>query len=429
MIGVGYVGLVSGACFADFGHQVICVDNDETRIQNLRKGIVPFFEPGLSDLIERNVQAKRLRFTTAIRDGIQQSRVIFIAVGTPSRPDRDVDLTYVEQVAREISHYMNGYKVIVDKSTVPVGTARWVADIIRTNRAEPHEFDVVSNPEFLREGSAIEDFMRPNRVVVGAESEKALNIVCDIYDPLYLIETPIVRTNLETAELIKYATNAFLATKISFINEMANLCERVGADVKMLAKGMGLDKRIGPKFLHAGGGYGGSCFPKDTDGLIKIAEKAGYDLRIVQATVAVNRRQKQRFLEKVLNALGDPSGKTAGVLGLAFKPNTDDMREALSTVVIPGLVEQGVSVKAYDPVAMEQAKQVLPPIEYCNSPEEVAQGADILILLTEWNEFRTMDISHLAQLLKSPTVIDARNMYEPARMRAMGINYICIGRS
>ncbi|MDX1764553.1 MAG: UDP-glucose/GDP-mannose dehydrogenase family protein, partial [bacterium] len=359
MIGTGYVGLVSGTCFAEFGISVTCVDNDESKIAALREGKIPIYEPGLEEMVKKNVREGRLSFTTDMKDAVEKSLVIFIAVGTPRHNDGSANLSYVETVAKDIGRYMNGYKVIVDKSTVPVGTGKWVEGIVKENQAEFHAFDVASNPEFLREGSAIEDFMRPNRVVIGAESEQARAILQDLYKPLYLIETPILFTSVETAELTKYASNAFLATKISFINEIANLCEAVGADVHDVARGMGLDKRIGPKFLHAGPGYGGSCFPKDTSALAQLAREQGSELKIVESVIAVNEAQKQRMVGKIESAMGPVSGKTIGILGLSFKPNTDDMRDSPSLVIIDGLEKKGAKVRAYDPEAMEPAKKML----------------------------------------------------------------------
>ena len=428
MIGTGYVGLVTGACFADFGNLVLCVDVDSEKIELLKKSVVPFYEPGLKEFIERNTTRKRLGFSDDVEWGIRESDVIFIAVGTPSLPDGQADLSQVFEVAKKIAQNMTDYKVVVNKSTVSVGTGAKVTEVIRTHLKKPIPFDVVSNPEFLREGSAIEDFMRPDRVVIGADSEKAIEIMSEIYRPLYLLETPIIKTNIETAELIKYASNAFLATRISFINEIANLCERVGADVNVVAKAMGLDGRIGPKFLHAGAGFGGSCFPKDTRALIKIAEEAGAQVSIVEAAVTVNQLQRERVIQKIQDLNESLSGKCIGILGLSFKPKTDDMREAPSITVIEKLLEHGAEIKAYDPVAQENAKKVLSDIEYCQDPYGVAEGADTLVIMTEWNEFRELDLPRLKKLMKEPKIVDARNVYDPGKMKELGFQYAGIGR-
>jgi UDPglucose 6-dehydrogenase len=428
IVGTGYVGLVTGTCFAEFGNDVICVDIDEKKIKDLKRGILPIYEPGLDVLVAKNVKEGRLTFTTSIKDAVEKSLVIFIAVGTPPRDDGSADLSFVENVAKDIARYMNGYKVVVNKSTVPVGAGKWIRDVISNHQAEPVRFSVVSNPEFLREGSAIEDFMRPDRVVIGAEDSEAIAIMKDLYSPLYLIETPVVVTNLESAELIKYAANAFLATKISYINEIALICERVGADVHDVAKGMGLDNRIGRKFLHPGPGFGGSCFPKDTYALIQIAEKHDFSFEIVKATVRVNQRQREVMIRKVHRALGDPKGKKVGVLGLAFKPNTDDMRDAPSIDIIRALLKSGAEVRAFDPVAMERAKEVLPEITYCRDTYEAAKGMDALVFVTEWNQFRSLDLAKIKKLMRDPTIIDLRNIYEPAKMRQQGFKYTCVGR-
>ncbi len=428
MIGTGYVGLVSGTCFAEFGIHVTCVDKVEEKIGALREGRIPIYEPGLEDLVKKNVREGRLTFTTDFKDAVEKNLVIFIAVGTPRHNDGSADLSSVEEVARDIGRTMNGYKVIVDKSTVPVGTGKWVEGIIRENQSEPHVFDVASNPEFLREGSAIEDFMRPNRVVIGTRSEQAQAILRDLYKPLNLIETPILFTSVETAELTKYAANAFLATKISFINEMANLCEKVGADVHDVAKGMGLDRRIGSKFLHPGPGYGGSCFPKDTSALAQLGRQNGSALKIVDSVIEVNEQQKRRMVDKIESAVGDLQGKTIGILGLAFKPNTDDMREAASLVIVDGLEKKGARVRAFDPVAMDAARRHLNEVTYCGDAYEVADGADALVLVTEWNQFRMLDMEKVKGLLKSPVIVDLRNIYEPEAMRQKGFTYVCVGR-
>jgi UDPglucose 6-dehydrogenase len=428
MIGTGYVGLVSGTCFAEFGIHVTCVDNDTKKIAALEAGKIPIYEPGLEEMVKKNVREGRLCFTTDLKDAIEKSLVIFIAVGTPRHNDGSADLSYVEAVAKDIGRYMNGYKVVVDKSTVPVGTAKWVEGIIRKHQSGRHTVDVASNPEFLREGSAIEDFMRPNRVVIGTQSEQAQAILKDLYKPLYLIETPILFTSVETAELTKYASNAFLATKISFINEIANLCEKVGADVHDVARGMGLDRRIGGKFLHAGPGYGGSCFPKDTSALAQLADEHGAELKIVKSVIEVNDSQKKTMVSKIESAVGELQGMTIGVLGLSFKPNTDDMRESPSLVIIDGLEKKGARVRAFDPEAMEAARPMLNGVDYCEDAYEVADGSDALVLLTEWNQFRMLDMAKIKSLLRAPVVIDLRNIYEPEAMREMGFTYVCVGR-
>jgi len=428
IIGTGYVGLVTGTCFAEFGNDVICVDKDEEKINNLNKGIVPVYEPGLDVLVAKNVKENRLTFTTDIKIATEKSLVIFIAVGTPPAKDGSADLQHVERVAKSIAQYINGYKVIVNKSTVPVGSGRWIKKVIEESLKTKIPFAVASNPEFLREGSAIEDFMRPDRVVIGAKADEAIAIMKDLYAPLYLIETPIVVTNLESAELIKYASNAFLATKISYINEIATICERVGADVHHVAKGMGLDKRIGSKFLHPGPGFGGSCFPKDTQALLQIAEKNGYDFKIVRSAVEVNKQQHITMLTKIKHALGKLEGKLLGILGLSFKPNTDDMREAPSIVIVKSLQKEGAKIKAFDPVAMQEAKKIMPDILFCNDTYEVAKDSDALIFITEWNQFRSLDLAKIKSLLKEPIVIDLRNIYEPDKMKEYGFKYYCVGR-
>jgi UDPglucose 6-dehydrogenase len=428
VVGVGYVGLVTGSCFAEFGNTVVCVDNDEKKIEALQQGIIPIYEPSLEEMVKRCQSAGRLHFTTDVADAVEKSLVVFIAVGTPSGSGGSANLEYVYQVAETIGKLMKGYKVIATKSTVPVGTGKEIKEIIHRNQAQEIAFDVVSNPEFLREGSAIEDFMRPNRVVIGSESEQANAIMKDLYSPLYLIETPVVITNVETAEMIKYASNAFLATKISFINEMANICDLVGADVHQVAKGMGLDKRIGPKFLHPGPGYGGSCFPKDTRAIAKLAESLGYHFRIVETVIEVNEHQHERMVEKMESTLGPLKGKRLGVLGLTFKPNTDDIRESPAIKIVKGLVEKGASVVAFDPAGMEAAKKVLSEVVFAKDMYDVAEDADALVLTTEWNEFRFLDWDRVKALLRSPTVVDLRNIYDPVRMRARGFDYLCVGR-
>jgi len=428
MVGTGYVGLVTGACLADFGNQVICGDVDEDKIAILERGEIPFYEPGLRELVDRNRQKGRLRFSTDIPDSIRRSDIIFIAVGTPMEDDGGVDLSAVMAVAQTIADHLEGYTIVVNKSTVPVGTGARVREIIRQRTNDEAEFDVVSNPEFLREGSAIRDFTHPDRVVIGTSSPRAMKIMSEIYRPLYLIETPIVRTTVETAEMIKYASNAFLATKISFINEVANLCEQVGADVQVVAKAVGLDGRIGPKFLHAGPGYGGSCFPKDTVGFLKVAEAAGSGLEIVQAAVRVNHQQRRRMVQKVSDAVGDLKGKTIGVLGLSFKPRTDDVREAPAIHVIRDMQEKGASIRAYDPAAMDNARKILNGVEYCDDAYSVCRGAHALVFMTEWNEFRELDLMRIKELLEEPVIIDTRNIYEPEDMSQLGFRYTGVGR-
>ncbi|MGO8990582.1 MAG: UDP-glucose dehydrogenase family protein [bacterium] len=428
IIGTGYVGLVTGACLAEFGMNLICVDNDRQKIELLRQGKVTIHEPGLEDLVVRNMREGRLSFSTSIEEGVKSSLVIFIAVGTPSDADGSADLKFVEEVAQEIARNMDGYKVVVVKSTVPVGTCRRLKQLIKDHQSHATPFDIVSNPEFQREGSAIEDFMRPDRVTIGAESEQAVAIMKDIYSALYIIETPFVITSLETAEMIKYASNSFLATKISFINEIANLCEAVGADVHHVARAMGLDGRIGKKFLHPGPGYGGSCFPKDTRALWRMAQESGYSFKILDAVIKANEEQKKRMVGKIVEKVGDLKGKTIGVLGLAFKPNTDDIRESSSIVIIQGLLDMGAKVKAFDPAAMEEAKAVLPGIEFGKDAYDVAGGADALVLATEWNQFRRLDLMHIKELLKAPVFIDLRNVYDPDQMKRLGFDYCGVGR-
>jgi UDPglucose 6-dehydrogenase len=429
MIGVGYVGLVSGTGLADFGNEVICVDIDEQKIERLKQGIMPIYEPGLADLVKKNVEKGRLSFTTNLAEAIRESEVIFLAVPTPSAPNGEVDLSYIFNVVDSIAQNLNDYKIIVTKSTVEVGTNDRIREHLLAKGVPQEKFDIVSNPEFLREGSAVGDFMRPDRVVIGSDSERAMEVMREIYRALYLIETPVVATNIRTAEMIKYASNAFLATKISFINEIANLCELVGADVQVVAKAMGLDGRIGKKFLHAGPGYGGSCFPKDTLALTKIAEKAGMRATIVEAVIAVNQRQKMRVVEKLLKYLPDLKNKNIGILGLAFKPNTDDVREAPALVVIAEILKRGGQIKAYDPEAMNEMRKHFPQITYVSASEDAAKGADALLILTEWNEFRNLDLKYFKTLMNQPILIDTRNIYTPEKVLGLGFVYDCIGRS
>jgi UDPglucose 6-dehydrogenase len=428
VIGTGYVGLVTGACFSEFGVNVTCMDTDAKRIGRLEKGDVPFYEPGLAELVAKGLKEGRLSFTTDVAKAVEKALVIFIAVGTPPQPDGSADLSYVEEVGRGIARNMTGYKVIVTKSTVPVGTGETLRRVISASQSDKFRFDIVSNPEFLREGSAIEDFMRPNRVVIGAESEQAVAIMKDLYRPLYLIETPFVVTDIPTAEMIKYASNAFLATKISFINEMATLCEKVGADVQVVAKGMGLDKRIGSKFLHAGPGFGGSCFPKDLAALVQTGERLGYPMQIASAASKVNDEQRLRMAEKIRETVGELKGKIFALLGLSFKPNTNDLREAPALAIAQILMKQGATIRAYDPVALEEASRTLNGLVPCRDAYHAAEGADALILVTEWNQFRNLDFERLKSLMRQPMLFDLRNVYEPTRVTTFGFLHVSVGR-
>jgi UDPglucose 6-dehydrogenase len=432
IIGTGYVGLVSGTCFSEFGHEVICIDKDSRKIRELQTGTVPIYEPGLQNLVQKNMQDNRLKFDTDARKAIPWADTIFIAVGTPStrRGDGYADLSYIYEAAREIAPFITEYKLIVNKSTAPVGTARQIARIIRETNQKA-EFDIASNPEFLREGAAINDFMRPDRVVIGVENDRAAELLRDIYKPLYLIETPIVQADIETAELIKYAANAFLAVKISYINEIASLCESLGADVITLVKAIGLDGRIGSKFLHPGPGYGGSCFPKDTIALIRMAQEQGTGARIVEAAVEVNAAQKARMIKKIRDSLGgNEAGKTIGILGLTFKPETDDMRDAPALTILPVLLEKGAKIQAHDPQGMDEARHYLPAgIEYKETPYQVCEGADIIVLMTEWNQYRALDLERIRSLMKKAVFVDLRNVYDPASMKALGFTYSGVGRS
>jgi len=429
MIGTGYVGLVSGACFADFGHEVTCVDKDASKIERLERGEIPIFEPGLDDLVAANVRDGRLSFAVDGAGAIRAADAVFIAVGTPSRRgDGHADLSYVHAAAEEIAGLIEGFTVIVTKSTVPVGTGDEIEAIIRARRPDA-DFAVVSNPEFLREGAAIEDFTRPDRIVVGAEDERAQAVMRELYRPLNLNETPILFTGRRTSELIKYAANAFLAMKITFINEMADLCEKVGADVQQVARGIGLDKRIGSKFLHAGPGYGGSCFPKDTLALVRTAVDAGSPVRLIETTVEVNDARKKAMAGKVAAALGgELAGKTVALLGLTFKPNTDDMRDAPSLEVAPALMAMGATVQAFDPEGMAEAAHLLPGVVFRDGPYEAVEGADVVVILTEWDQFRALDLNRVKQLLRQPVMVDLRNVYRPEDMRARGFRYASIGR-
>lgn len=428
VIGTGYVGLVTGACFAEFGVNVLCMDNDAKRIARLEKGDVPFYEPGLSELVSKGIAQGRLGFTTELTRAVDHGEVIFIAVGTPPKNDGSADLSFVEEVGRGIARVMNSYKVVVTKSTVPVGTGAFLRNVISASQSKTLLFDIVSNPEFLREGSAIEDFMRPNRVVIGSDSDRAIALMKDLYRPLYLIETPFVVTDIPTAEMIKYASNAFLATKISFINEIATLCERVGADVQMVSKGMGLDQRIGSKFLHAGPGFGGSCFPKDLAALVQMGERAGYSMQIAKAASDVNSQQRDRMVSKIIDVLGEIKGSTVGMLGLSFKPNTNDLREAPALSIAQALLAQGIKVRAYDPAALEEASQLVNGLVPCRNSYETAEGADALVLMTEWNEFRNLDFTKLKSLMRRTVLVDLRNIYEPSRVASYGFRHISVGR-
>src|SRR5438034_4134213 len=430
VIGSGYVGLVTGTCFAEFGDDVTCVDVDAEKIARLARGEITVYEPGLNQLVKKNLQAGRLRFTTDIGSATEQSLVVFLAVGTPPKADGSADLTYLEGAAREISEHLDSYKVIATKSTVPVGTGRRLASLIREHLPKPLGFSVVSNPEFLREGDAISDFMRPDRVVIGGSDSQAIAIMRDLYRPLYLIETPFVVTSLESAELIKYASNAFLATKISFINEVANLCERVGADIHHVARAMGLDKRIGPKFLHPGPGFGGSCFPKDLLALANTGRKLESPLRIVESVLEVNKIQQELVVKKIERALEGLAKKCIGVLGLSFKPNTDDVRESPAISICKGLIEKDAIIQAYDPISVSNARKALNggSITYCNSAYEAATGVDALLIATEWNEFRNIDLQEIKALMKRPVIFDSRDIFEPEKVKTLGFEYYSTGR-
>jgi len=428
VIGTGYVGLVSGACFAEFGVNVTCADIDEEKIRQLEQGKIPFYEPGLSEKVRANVAQGRLSFTTDVAAAIHDALVVFIAVGTPANRDGTPNLDAIEAVARQIGRNLSDYKVVVTKSTVPPRTGERVRSIIEAEAEEGAEFDVVSNPEFLREGSAIEDFMRPDRIVIGAESERAVDIMKELYSPLYLVETPFIITDVATAEMIKYTSNAFLATKISFINEIANVCERIGADVHQVARAMGLDGRISPKFLHPGPGFGGSCFPKDVSALVLAAEAVDYDFKIGKAVLEVNSRQRQLMVDKIAAAAGGVDGKEIAFFGLAFKPNTDDMRDSPTIDIIKKLQEAGARIRAYDPAAMENARKIFDDVEYCSDAYEVAVGAEVLVVATEWNEFRNLDLEQVRDSMRSPIVVDLRNIYDPKKMHELGFTYDCIGR-
>jgi UDPglucose 6-dehydrogenase len=432
VIGTGYVGLVTGVCFAELGNKVICVDNNKEKIASLKKMEMPIFEPGLEELVRINVKAKRLVFSAEIRDAVLNCDVIFIAVGTPSKENGDADLTYVEEVARQIAKHTHSYKLIVEKSTVPVETGKWIKYTIRANlprklgKKQKIEFDVASNPEFLREGQAIEDFMHPDRIVIGVESKKAEEILTLLYKPL---KSPIVVTDIKSAELIKHASNSFLATKISFINAISQICQLVGADISKVAEGMGLDKRIGRRFLDAGVGFGGSCFPKDVDAFIRLSEKAGYDFSLLKEVREINQEQKKSFVKLIEHNLWILKDKTIGVLGLAFKPGTDDMRNAPSIDIIKILQAEGSKIKAFDPQANFKAKEFLKNVEFCKGPYEVAKNSDCLVIFTEWNEFKELDFLKVKRLMKHPIIFDGRNIYNPSKMQKMGFKYFCIGKA
>lgn len=429
VVGSGYVGLVTGACLADFGMEVTGVDIDHAKVEALRNGKIPIFEPGLAALVLRNMADQRLRFTTHLEPAIKEARAIFIAVGTPPRPDGSADLKYIHEVARSIGRHINGYKVIVTKSTVPTGTGQQVEELVRQESGGKFEFAVVSNPEFLREGSAIDDFLRPDRVVIGTKDSRAIETMMEIYEPLKSRDVPFVVTDVESAELIKYASNGFLATKISFINEVAALCESWGADVKVVSRGMGLDNRIGPLFLNPGPGFGGSCFPKDTRAVSQIARQKGLEFRIIDAVLEANEATKVRMIEKIRHALGgELKGRTVGLLGLSFKPDTDDIRESPALAIVEGLLADGANLRAYDPEAMPECRKEFPQVTYCRDLYDAAEGAEALVIATEWNEFRALEWERLKELLAQPLIVDLRNLYEPSRMAREGFRYISIGR-
>jgi len=425
IIGSGHVGLVTGACLAELGNKVICIDNDAQVIEDLKEGKIPFYEPGLEELVHRNANNGRLSFTTGIEEGVKASEIIFISVGTPPKPDGTVDMTLLEAVSQEISQTIDNYKVVIEKSTVPVKTGEWISKKLKLNSNRGVDFDVVSNPEFLREGSALNDFMNPDRIVIGTSSERAIKIMTELYRPL---NAPIIITDIETAELIKHASNCFLALKISFINAVATICEKVGADVVKVAEGMGHDRRIGHAFLNAGVGYGGSCLPKDLAAFIKIAEDAGYDFQLLKAVCKINDFQQQQIIDKARSQLHGLTGKIIGILGISFKPHTDDIREAPAIHIVEKLQEAGAMVKVYDPQAMRKAMEVLTDVEYCQNPYEVAAGCDALIIITEWDEFKNIDLKRVKLLLRQPIIIDGRNIYDPQEMRKLGFTYCGTGR-
>jgi UDPglucose 6-dehydrogenase len=428
VVGSGYVGLVTGACLADFGMHVVGVDKDAAKVAALSQGQVPIYEPGLDTLVQKNMDEGRLRFSTDLPPAIEEAQAIFIAVGTPPKSDGSADLTFIRDVAASISRHLNGYKVIVTKSTVPIGTGKMIETIVREGAGGQHPFAVVSNPEFLREGSAIEDFMHPDRVVIGSRDQRAIELMLDVYSPLVAADVPFVITDVESAELIKYASNGFLATKISFINEVAELCEALGANVEVVSRGMGLDSRIGPKFLAPGPGFGGSCFPKDTRAVAQIARDQGLAFRIIEAVLDVNEATKARMVTKIERALGTIAGRTIAVLGLSFKPNTDDIRESPALPIVQGLLDGGAAVRAFDPEAMPACRPLFPSVRFCDNAYEAARGADALVICTEWNQFRKLELDRLHALLRRPLVIDLRNLYAPEKMAAASFEYISIGR-
>jgi len=425
IIGSGHVGLVTGACLAEIGNSVICMDDDVKKIESLQKVIMPFYEPDMAEIVQKNVSSARLSFTTSVEEAVVNADIVFICVGTPQKPDGEADLTQVENVAWRVARAMRGYTVIVEKSTVPVKTGGWIKRTIALNNANNADYDIVSNPEFLREGKAVYDFMHPDRIVIGAESERAAQIIRELYKPL---KAPVIITNIETSELIKHASNAFLATKISYINAIASICENVGADVEKVAEGMGYDRRIGTDFLNAGIGYGGYCLPKDTAAFIRIAEEAGYDFELLKAVRKINEYQRQQLFYKIKKELWNLNGKTIGILGLSFKPDTDDMREAPAIDIIGRLLEEGVRIKAYDPRAMDNCRAIFPDIEYGKDAYEVAEGSDALVIVTEWDEFKKLDLLKIKSLLQQPIIVDGRNIYEPAQMERLGFIYRRVGR-
>ncbi len=427
-IGCGYVGLVAGTCLSDMGNDVICIDVDKRKVDGLKKGVLPIYEPGLKEMVDRNAREKRLTFSADIKDGIQNADVIFIGVGTPPDENNCADISAIVSVAESIGKYMNGYKVIVNKSTAPVGTVEKIGKIVKSSQSKAIKFDMVSNPEFLREGQAIKDFTNPDRIVMGLKSKKARQIMLSIYSGIARADKPVMFTDIRSAELIKYASNAMLATRISFMNEIAQLCEKVGGDIKAVAKGMGLDDRIGPRFLQAGVGYGGSCFPKDVKALEQIMKANGVDASILTAVDAVNEQQKRSLLPKITKLVPNLNGKQIAIWGLAFKPKTDDMREAPSITIINQLQERGAKIRAFDPEAQESAKKVLKDVTYCEDPYSTLTGCDALVVVTEWNSFRALDLKRVKQLLKHPNIIDGRNLYEPQEMKKLGFKYICVGR-
>jgi UDPglucose 6-dehydrogenase len=429
VIGTGYVGLVSGACFAELGNYVTCVDSDAAKIEMIKQGSMPIYEPGLDALVAKNVQQGRLEFTTDLALAVERSLVVMLAVGTPPADDGSADMSQIEAVAREIARAICSYKVIVTKSTVPVGAAEYIKNIIEDNKQTNCRFSVASNPEFLREGAAINDFMRPDRIVLGCADEEAAEILKDLYRPLYLIETPFVVTTPESAEMIKYASNAFLATKISFINEIANLCDMLGADVHDVVKGMGMDKRIGSKFLHPGPGFGGSCFPKDVKALAALGRRAGYEMKITGAVLEVNHQQTASVINRIRRVVPDLQGRTIALLGLSFKPETDDMREAPSLRIISDLLSAGARVRVYDPVAMEAASRLVPNVEYCEDEYDAAAGSDALVVVTEWNQFRSLDLAKISSVMREKNIVDLRNIYEPEAVREAGFGYVAMGRA